>query len=561
MKLITKRNLSALSRLKLSVLLIGLFLLIVFVSAVAAVTIKISAEYAGGPVYEWFSGHGWDRVMRRCLLITTIITLIVIARKTTTITAKDFGLITRQTDRPLLKWWQLFLMGIPVGIASFSVLAGLNIGFHIHGLKPDTLNLLLSGKLLQYLAAGLVIAFLEETVCRGMILNLMKKYFNIWIAAVLISALFALSHFLGPSSEAFDNKSFINSTISAFLSTLNILPIISRNMLRVINLTLLGIALSSFVIYTKTVWMGIGAHAAWVWVIKTQSLLTQYVPGNKVTELWLGTRDDFTDSIAAGIMLFGITAYVARKTYKHKDITRIRCEGIKWNVLAGEVNDVTASLQKHLNANNQNNIKVIKDYDGCSVQTDGEFVLKQYSRKKGWKGFRFAIRPSRCKRNFYLTQKLLKLNIPTPEVVAWAEIRKFGFLKRAFMLTYELKNVQSLTAWLKQDMPNQDLRSKVMASYGILTGMFHSNKYSNRDLKHQNVLCLSNDPAELFVIDLDGVRKKMILTNKRVKRDLRRIGLSLASLGWTSQKDIESFFSAYKSIVPKRLSTNRFHPE
>ena len=134
------------------------------------------------------------------------------------------------------------------------------------------------------------------------------------------------------------------------------------------------------------------------------------------------------------------------------------------------------------------------------------------------------------------------------------------------MIVSEVKNAEPLTdwlatrsAWLARNVQDSAMKLKVMKAYGNLMAAFHSHNYSNRDLKHENVMCSKIDPALLQVVDLDGVRKHLFVSRRRAGRDLMRIGKSLASLGWTNEKEIAAFFEAYNRHVPPSLHRQSFH--
>ena len=102
------------------------------------------------------------------------------------------------------------------------------------------------------------------------------------------------------------------------------------------------------------------------------------------------------------------------------------------------------------------------------------------------------------------------------------------------------------------------MRAGVMRAYGHLAAKFHRHGFFNRDLKHENVLCASTDPRQLWVVDLDGVRWRGWITRRRAARDLRRVGLSLATAGWSGKTDLAAFFNAYNAAVPARLRREGF---
>lgn len=86
--------------------------------------------------------------------------------------------------------------------------------------------------------------------------------------------------------------------------------------------------------------------------------------------------------------------------------------------------------------------------------------------------------------------------------------------------------------------------------------MFHAGNYSNRDLKHENVMV--GVDQRLWAVDMDGIRKKIRITRRRAARDLFRIGDCLAKFNRAEPPDVQAFFSGYNRLVPPRLRRHDF---
>lgn len=118
---------------------------------------------------------------------------------------------------------------VPVAMlgAGTLILVGLgHLKFIGVGFSPDLL------KALSFLAA---VAFVEEVIFRGYLLNNLMQSMNRWIALLITAALFALVHSANPGA--------------------NILP--------VINVFAAGMLLGVNYIYTKNLWFSILFHFAW----------------------------------------------------------------------------------------------------------------------------------------------------------------------------------------------------------------------------------------------------------------------------------------------------------
>jgi hypothetical protein len=144
-----------------------------------------------------------------------------------------------------------------------------------------------------------IVAFTEEIVFRGYILNNLMESFNKWIALLISSALFALLHITNPDVS-------LISIIAIFIA---------------------GILLGINYIYTKNLWFGICLHFAWnffqgpilgyeVSGIKSGGLLQQTLTG---PDMYTGGNFGFEGSVICIVLelvtillLFGV--YEKRKS-------------------------------------------------------------------------------------------------------------------------------------------------------------------------------------------------------------------------------------------------------
>lgn len=138
----------------------------------------------------------------------------------------------------------------------------------------------------------LLVAFSEELVIRGYLLNNLLKSMNKWLALGLSAALFALLHLANPDASV--------------LSILNILAA--------------GFFLGINYIYTKNLWFGIFLHFAWnffqgpifgfeVSGIKLTALFQQNLDGPTI---WTGGPFGFEGSLLCPILTIAATIILAR---------------------------------------------------------------------------------------------------------------------------------------------------------------------------------------------------------------------------------------------------------
>ncbi|MBI2438545.1 MAG: CPBP family intramembrane metalloprotease [Lentisphaerae bacterium] len=539
-----------------------------WLASASAVLIMQGASSFGGPLGAYLMEAGGGKVMRRCLLVFSLVFLLLFLRRAGWRGWKDCGFTTTDPDWSWRAWHVGLRHGLILGILSMSAVGTLTILAGIHHPHVTLSAAELLKKVVLLLIAGLAVGFFEETVMRGIFFRVFARVWRAWPAAVLSSVVFAAAHFGEPSSTAFSGNSFLSITHSVFVSTFTSLWQIPRLTVQFINLTLLGIVLCAFVIRTKTIWFSVGAHAAWVWMIKLHELFTIFYPAAPLAA-WLGKRNDFMDSPLATIILSGVLAWIMARAANSGQL--LRRHGQTWHVLPSQGTRFSEWLacppaqarpgspaRDVLQSAPLPDVRVLKAYAGCRVTACGGMVWKEYYPVAGWRGWRWRFLSSRTRRAFLMGRELTEHGIPTPTPIAWGCRRRCGLRLSDHGITAELKQAEGLTAWLERQARDPARRAEVMRAYGQLAGRFHRAGFSNRDLKHENVLCAQAEPEQLWVVDLDGVRRRLWISRRRAGRDLRRVGLSLRALGWCTPPDVGEFFAAYNASVSERLRREGF---
>ena len=126
----------------------------------------------------------------------------------------------------------------------------------------------LSSLLITALAAGLIIALIEETLFRGAMLTAIQRQSSNFFAVISTSCLYAFVHFLQPETSLVPNT--LNWS-SGFIVLKNaFLPLFQPTKLvdSFIALFLAGILLALIKIRTNKLSICIGIHTGWVFTIK-----------------------------------------------------------------------------------------------------------------------------------------------------------------------------------------------------------------------------------------------------------------------------------------------------
>lgn len=213
---------------------------------------------------NWFDLE-FDRVASRSVLIAAIILFIALYQKFGLGSWREIGYHTNKKQ-----FFKDVAKGIGFGILIMSpVIVGLllmkNRTFDM-GWEISIINIL--SLVLTALVAGVLIAFLEETLFRGAMLGAIKKQSSTSFAIVTTSLLYALVHFIQPEIELDSNTinwaSGFVLLIDALLSATDFSQIIDS----FIALFLAGVLLSIVRLRTDKIALCIGIHAGWVFTIK-----------------------------------------------------------------------------------------------------------------------------------------------------------------------------------------------------------------------------------------------------------------------------------------------------
>lgn len=155
--------------------------------------------------------------------------------------------------------------------------------------------------LLIEIALMIVVAFVEELMFRGYLLNNLLQSMNKWVALVLSAVLFAVFHQANPDVNVF----------------------------AIVNIVLAGVLLGINYIFTKNLWFSICFHFAWNYFqgpvlgydvsgLKVTSIVQQSVSGPQV---WTGGPFGFEGSLLCPLLFvitISIFVYVFSRRYEPK---------------------------------------------------------------------------------------------------------------------------------------------------------------------------------------------------------------------------------------------------
>ena len=273
------------------------------------------APHLGSAVSDFVARKSEDSLLRRSAMIWAVLFLPLLLKQLGWQGRSDFG--WTDSKSPRRRYVQLVARGIGIGLLSLGVVCGLILVVGARAPTPLDAAQSVASPLILFALSGLTVAIIEETLARGVLFRPLIRAWGIWPAALVSSLLFAGAHFIHGDPATVRSCGLLPASFKLLASALAGIPNASHFLLRFINLALLGIVLCSFAARTGTIWIGVGAHAAWVWVMKVNGFLSDTVTSRPWTAWW-GQRGDSTDSLLATAALLIVLLAVRPRPFSEQ---------------------------------------------------------------------------------------------------------------------------------------------------------------------------------------------------------------------------------------------------
>lgn len=265
--------------------------------------VVIGSALLSPPVFWWIEGWAPDRwpfkrIFNRVLMVTAVLGVLPFLYYIGAWSIRAVGWA------PFSGWWKGLLFGWVAGTVHVWFLAGLHLiaGARVWNWELD------ASRMLGYLAAGLAVGLIEESLFRGgLCLSLRGLALRKLCAVVMAGSLFfALAHFPAarnlPGEVGWDAGWHIWGDLLVQLTD-------PRELLqRFVGLFLVGLALCILALRTGSLWPAIGLHAGWVTGIKCINRASDATP--RAESLWWGGHP--LDGVFAWIFLIGLILLIFR---------------------------------------------------------------------------------------------------------------------------------------------------------------------------------------------------------------------------------------------------------
>ena len=247
----------------------------------------------------------FHRVTSRVVLIM-VAALLVPAYKLSGLQGRENWGLVKCSNRARQIW-----IGMAVGVVSMLIIYFLGVFLGVFEWdtrgKPGTY---IARKVIQIILGGLFIGFFEEILFRGYIQNALKKSLGLIPAILIGSFFFSIVHFMRPLDPAVTDQ-----WNSGFMLFGNLFGRAGDSFLQeACTLFCMGTVLATLSYWMKSVYVAIGLHAGWVFVMMYFRLFTE----NQENMLWLYGDNDWVSKAWIGpimAVLVWVGVFLTRKKW------------------------------------------------------------------------------------------------------------------------------------------------------------------------------------------------------------------------------------------------------
>lgn len=156
----------------------------------------------------------------------------------------------------------------------------------------------------KYVLTGLVLVVIEEGLFRGLLQHDIRRSFGTGAAVIAGSLFFAITHFLGVTKAWRLLPDAAPSGFDIAAATLLGIERAARDWPQLVGLFFTGVVLAILRLATGTLWLAMGVHAGWYWVVQIDQVFVQHVDLQPWPRFWLGS-EKYLDGVVGWIALAG----------------------------------------------------------------------------------------------------------------------------------------------------------------------------------------------------------------------------------------------------------------
>jgi tRNA A-37 threonylcarbamoyl transferase component Bud32 len=229
-----------------------------------------------------------------------------------------------------------------------------------------------------------------------------------------------------------------------------------------------------------------------------------------------------------------------RALRRNRDFARRKFGGLTWWVRLDRMTDAARAILEDPDRFLAGRARILKPGRSSTVGAGDGLVLKRYNFRKVGNLFKDLVRPSKARRAYRKAYHLELAGIPTARIVATADRRWGGWLRRSYVLMEEIPGAVELGAYLAKGGP---VEAHLVQQVGGLIGAMHREGLTHRDLKESNLVF--DATGRLHLLDLDGLEFVDVVGRERTRADLNRFARGVERWGRVEPRHRSAFLRHY----------------
>lgn len=254
--------------------LILIFLTIILFCCILGPIVKIPLDYLLEErnlftrSFDYKEGvYDFGKIMRRILMLSALIAFVLFGKS-----LKILPLIL-SAIKLRHGFLRQFFLGLLLAVLSLLIYYSLALLFGVWIIHIDFYSVgIIISKLIEYTLLGCLIGFIEEAFFRGFVLQSFMEDMSLPIAVCTTSIIYSILHF-------FKADVYVTTGFQAFVGFTTIIQFFKPlfldfviNLPSIIGYFLVGVVLSYAFIRTGSVYLSIGLHSGWVFMMKADGM-------------------------------------------------------------------------------------------------------------------------------------------------------------------------------------------------------------------------------------------------------------------------------------------------
>ena len=160
--------------------------------------------------------------------------------------------------------------------------------------------------------AGMVLALIEESVFRGLVLRIFYTAMRPLPAIAVAAFFFAIVHFKKIPAEIWSDETAVNWGSGFYIGFWTLLSVgTTFEWIKFLNLFLTGMVLCLLFIKTRSLWPCIGLHAGWV---AFRQIYAKFIIVGESEFYWLWGSESMIDGLLPTLFLVPLTGWLSYRT-------------------------------------------------------------------------------------------------------------------------------------------------------------------------------------------------------------------------------------------------------